>query len=743
MARLRAQSFLALLGAALLAGSGCAFQPLVDNPDPKGRSVVLLLDASASMRENDPDRASVAGASLALALAGQKENVGVLAYADHAEVLVPLHPAGDGPRRAEAVAALAEVGRSGATDFAAALEAAAAMFEAAQAPRGSCAIFLTDGLPTGRISRRREFAEAGAARALTVPDAVSRIASHGWRIFAIALGPEGAQARPYLTQLVAPTGGAVFEAKDSSALVKVFQEVSVQALGYLSAEELSGSSEVQAPPETKRLAFVAGSIGALARDGKDLEASRAIRTQAGSIAAALVDGPEPGTYRADVGSGSLAVALLEPGWYLELEPGAPPPSVKHGARVPVATLVRGEATVLARVRDRLQLSLELKAGDRVLATAPLGRASGESLRFEGAFVVPEKEESLTLTVTASLVEGGRTFTSRRSVSIAVEKGHAEPPPALKTLALDVSPSRVELVGFAGDELKATLSVRGDPAQPSRVSLEAPPGFSVSPASLDLGAGKSATVEVRATKPDAASGRLVVGAKLLSPVLGGESPQARFEVALSASRASFAPESLDLGRVIAGEAARGRLEGTCVSFAAGLLKGPGGATIPLVVEAAPGNPASGSERGGPSSKQAWTVAAHPPEKAAPGTYSGELVARAGQSTRRVSATLEVARRPVRAPDKLTLEASWGWASVKFDLEGARADSVQVGALGIEPSGTARIDPDLDIRTAELAPGKFELRVYLAATLPPGKYMGWLKAELESGPKEIPIVLEVKR
>src|SRR5581483_8372551 len=260
------------------------------------------------------------------------------------------------------------------------------------------------------------------------------------------------------------------------------------------------------------------------------------------------------------------IALLEPAWALELEPGAPPARVQHGARVPVVAALRAnDAAVLARVQNRVRLALELKAGERVLATASLAKAQGEGVRFEGAFVVPEKEDTLTLTVTASLEEGGKTFASRRSVSVTVEgKAVVEAPP--RPPGLDVSPSRVDLAGFADDDLKASLTVRGDANAGTRVVLEPPVGFSVTPAVLELTAGRAGTVEVRAARSDrSATGQLVLVATPLAPTVGDKPSAARATVSLAVERGRVAASSLDLGRVTQGELARGSLAAAGVSF----------------------------------------------------------------------------------------------------------------------------------------------------------------------------------
>src|SRR5262245_11531359 len=107
---MRARTWLAL--AAVLAAAGCT-QPLVDRPNKGARSLVIVLDASASMKQSDPARADALGASIALGLLSRKDNVGVVSMSSVVRAPVPLKPAGDAASREEARAAVLGVDRSG------------------------------------------------------------------------------------------------------------------------------------------------------------------------------------------------------------------------------------------------------------------------------------------------------------------------------------------------------------------------------------------------------------------------------------------------------------------------------------------------------------------------------------------------------------------------------------------------------------------------------------------------------
>ena len=681
--------------------AGCASRPLVENVDPAGRSLVLLLDASASMADNDPGRAAVQGASLAVALAGRHDNVGAIAYNAYAKVIVSLHPTGGADSREAIRTALDDVGTQGSTDFGAALDAAEAMLDRAKAPRGSSAIILTDGLPTGRVNRLREFAHSASVN-LTIPDAVPRLALRGWRIFAIVFGPEAAGTRSYLAQLVGPTGGSVIEAKDASGLVAAFEAVAVQALGYLSADRLGGSESVRVAPGTRRLAVLGrfegkGDLGAVSCDGKAVAESDLVRFPRNApFAVTLLEDPAPGAYQVEAGGAAGGLLLMEPGWTLELDPQAPPSVVEGGSRVPVVVRVQGDATALARVRDSLKLELEVKKAENLLARVPLTRA-GNDLRFEGFFLAPVEEEPLTVTAIATVSEAGKNFEERRSLAISVRKG-GKAASASATLGVNGA----TFTGFEGEEIEGSLSLEGDPEVPLVVSVEPPRGFTVNPDKVELGAKARASVTVRASGA-ATSGTLVYS---VTPSVAGLAPFKR-EAPLSVVRGR-APGPVDLGTVAPGEKVSAALEAPNVRFVA---------KAPLAVE---GSSLVLDAKG-----------------LAPGPFEATIEARCGSSSRSVAVRAKVASR---IPAKLELEASWGWTSVTVDA-GANA------TIKLEPlvhEGThAHIEPAYDMRVLDKGEGRFEIRVLAPTSLPEGRYTGNVTIEGAGEPRVVPLSLEVKR
>jgi Mg-chelatase subunit ChlD len=689
-----------------LAATACASRPLVENVEPGGRSLVLLLDASASMNENDPGRAAVQGATLALALAGQHDNVGVVAYNSRARILVPLRPSGLAPTREATQQEIEQVGTSGSTDFGVALDAAYAMLEAAKAPRGSAAILLTDGLPTGRISLRREFA-GSADNALAVPDSVPRFAQRGWRIFAIVFGPEAAQTRGYLAQLVGPTGGSTIEATDASGLVPAFESVAVQALGYLKASKLQAGESVSVAPGTRRLAVLGrydgqGELGAVARDDKPVEETALIRfPKAAPFSVALLEQPTPGRYKVETGNATGGLTLLEPGWDLVLDPKAPPPVIDGGTRVPVAVTIQGDEAELARLRDSVKLELEVKRAEKILARVPLAKGVN-SLRFEGAFMAPPEAEPITATAIATVTAGDKSFEQRRSITVSVRSG---------TVA-KVEPARLGvgslpfLAGFDDEELRGSVELTGDAKTALVVNVEAPSGITATPAKVELAAGARATVELKVRGSGGSIGFAV------TPATAGLQPF-REERRLEVHRGSV-PKEIDLGTVETTE------KKALPVAARGVKLTP---RAPLTLEG----------------DATLVLDAH---SLAAGTFEGTVEARCGSSIRTipVKATITAPAPVATLPNKLMLKGSWGWTTTELDVGGK-------ATLKFEPlvlDGTrAVIDPDLDIRVTEKEGGKYEVKFNVPSSLPPGRFTGAVTIEKEGEVKIIPISIEVSR
>ncbi len=668
---MRARSLTLAALATLAVASGCSTGELVDGHNPGARSVVLVLDTSDSMRVTDPSHTDVVGASLALGLASRGENFGALSMGSLAKVVSRLGAAGDAGSRASVRSRLASMARAGSTDFEAALEKGRAMLDEAQAARGSSLVVLTDGFPTAPVAR----GGSGSARRLSAPRASIALAERGWRIFAIAIGDEARRSRDVLTRIVAPTGGAVFEADSVPALLAAFQDVSVQALGYLAAFPISAQDELVVPAGTRRLAVVSrfdteGPGARLVRDGQTLDTSRVLAlTPAGPLSVALVEDPEPGTYKFDLGGATETRALLDLGWTPELHV---PFEVDSGAPVPVEVTFQGTRPADATVE------VALRRGERGLAQA---RLSLEGERFTGAVTAPSDLEPITIVARVTVLVGERRLTAERKSSVSLRPATA-PPPAPRL----VVPASLELEAFDDEPARGTIRVEGD-----ATLVRAPPEVRV----VKVKGGYDVEVAARSK-----GGTVSLGPR---------------ECRVSVTRVVFdLTKPIDLGRVAPGAEARATIEGS------------GGA---LAVE--------GLAKLDSKLEQRTLVVRAP---AAAGKYDGAIVARAGQSTRRVKVSLEVLPA-FRVPEKLDLAGSFGWLTKAFEVTSSDTPEVSVAAFTHE--GGTTIAPGDDLRVEPRGESRFELRLRGKASLPAGRYTGAIDVRAGEARRSIPVTVTLTR
>lgn len=726
----RWQTIVAAVVAAGLAA--CAARgPLTEGVDASGRRLVLVLDRSTSMRDNDPADAARAGVDLALALAGARDNVGVVTFAEDPEVVVALRPAGGAAAREAARQALAGIERHGVSDVARALACAREMLEAGQAPAGSPIVLLTDGVPY-RQARGRRLADGP-----TVDEAVAEIARRGYRIFAIALG-RGAST-PFLSRLVASTGGAVVLAPTPADLVAAFETVAIEALGYLRAER---GDALTALPHTRRLAFLgrwegAGRVGAVTRDDAPVDEAALVRTPAagaGPFSVALVEAPEAGAWRADLQGARETVLLLEPGFAIDLAPT--PPVVASGASVPVTATFQGDPALIEQAREglRLRARIERDAGS---ATAWTALQPDQAASLAAPTVTEETAARVVLEAEVTLA--GRTFQLRRTRALGLQP--ADGAPASAEPAAAAPPAPLELVvrprGFS------RLVWEGDPVDPVRLTVRGDPqrAVTVRCQGRELALPPGATGALEVPCPD--DGVLVVTAEAEG------APAFRDEVRGTVRRFRLAPARVTLPATPAGVAARPHP----VALALEASDGGGGAAQvagEVRLEGTSGHvvPVERAEEG-------WI--ARPPADAPAGPYRGAAVVVVdeprGLRSRELPVELEVLA-PVRVSEAVTVHGGWGWVSRPIEVAWPTLDEVPVTiAPGPLAGDRATIDPELDIRVVPLdgwsgerlshEPRRFALQVFLSSDLPAGVYRGAVELAVEGRAVAIPVEVEVRR
>jgi hypothetical protein len=308
-------------------------------------------------------------------------------------------------------------------------------------------------------------------------------------------------------------------------------------------------------------------------------------------------------------------------------------------------------------------------------------------------------------------------------------------PAAPTPELRLPATTLELAAFEGERAFAIVLLEGDARAALAVAVAAPPGLRVVPENVEIPPGRTAALEVSADA-DAASltGTLRFAVEPREQNSRSEARGAagaprcqnftafHRELRVRLVRGRAEPRALDLGRLRPGETGRATLALVHATLEPAELRGPRGFAIAVVT--------SGVE-----------VLARIPDAAPPGSYEGALEARCGNGSRTSSLRLEVAPGDAGAPSRLELTAAFGWTRTTFEL--AAPAKFELEPLVLD-GGTVRLSPELDMRTSELAPGRYELRVFAAASVPEGRYTGVLTAHIDDGgERRIPVTLSVRR
>lgn len=680
------------------------------------------------MRRTDPSGVGPQGAQLVLGLVGSDDNVGVITYAKDAIVQRPLQAAGSS--RSGLQARLNELNRNGITDFAQGLARSRDMLQAGRAPEGSAVILLTDGVPYR--GRRRT---SGPALAPLLDE----FAKRKWRIFALALGDEA--ATPFLSQIVAATGGAVFPVANADRLASAFAEVATEALGYLRSER--AGREVEVVPHTGRLAFlVKGSeLGAISGPpapappatpgAPPAAAPAAIETAAGPFRVGLIENPQPGPWSVAAPEGAEVVALMEPSFGFEFVPERPPGKLGSLQEGQIAVRLVGSNEGLTKVRGRVLFRARLTLGADKSLGAPL-QLKREGDLFTVSFRAPTvpEETPLSVVVEAILAEGGRTFVLKRTRALTVLPGKGKRAPV--PLALSLSSERLSGVAWAGESApSATLTVTGD-------------------------AERSVTL------------KSALGTQTLAP-----RTNATLEVPLRGSSLALNAEAED-GATWSGSVSLAvtsyRLAGSGLaglSFPDLAAGAPGGASLPHGLSVSPGELAlePGSLLGPAGARLEVSVAdgklvVQPGPKLPPGLYKGELLARvAGLSLAPKPVPVQIKLLPaVHAPSAVKLRGRWGWVSTAVEVAWPRGGEIEVAFEPSELRGPAVIHPSFDLRIRPLdgwdgarlgaRVRRVALSVFLSSDLPAGAYRGTLVVRPSSAgaPEErveIPVTLTLER
>jgi len=429
--------------------AGCKAPEPGISPNAGGRNLVLTIDCSGSMEQSDPDLFRIEASHLAVSLAEETDNVGIIRFCDKAQIVTSLQSArviAELPFQQALETELSKA--SGQTNFVEALEMTAAMLE--RNPTGEpCVIFVSDG--EHNVGSKRK-----------VYDALEPFEQNEWPIYTVALTKEAESE--LLRDMARNTGGAYLYARDADDLFKHIQELATAFWGY----------SVHDKPETpflvlgmKELHFLGlrnrgmPSIAKIEHDGKLIPAetfscypspgrkyARPLHFDMWSL-----EYPGSGTYKATrKNQGKVAGVFGKPEFQVDYASRDQDPKGKYdvGDAIAIRLRVKGNSDMLAQLQQKAKGIALFCAGEQILETVALApKQEGADLVYEGQ----------------SIVKDAGTLTVRPLLSIG-EWQHKVLPRDVK---VNEKPAWIKIAGpekvpddeiKAGGELPFTVSVSG-------------------------------------------------------------------------------------------------------------------------------------------------------------------------------------------------------------------------------------------------------------------------------------------
>ncbi len=379
--------------------------------------IAVVLDASMSMNEQDPERLAEVAARLLLDLSGENDEVQLVTFGTTAAVLGAEHIRNDAARGRLQAALAAATRDQWCTDYRVGLQAALSALGGERPPKErKLVIFLTDGLfdpdrnndsyyttEAGRtlLEKMREkpdFAPHACSRAYKklaplaeegflqqMGQLTQNFSAAGVRLYTVGLGddlasdaPKAVRSRQILQQISASTGGAFLSATDGAQLPVFFASIYSTLVGAPVATPKTAPAEVSSLtveilPGARRAAIIADAAGdpalGLGLVGPDGGAApfvlRSFNTTAegaNGYRVLALNAPAPGAYRVErrQGTAPLKVELMqEVGLRLAIEnlprvvPEGSAPTVSVGLRSAAGSPVPLSSEYLAEVRASL------------------------------------------------------------------------------------------------------------------------------------------------------------------------------------------------------------------------------------------------------------------------------------------------------------------------------------------------------------------------------------------------------
>lgn len=190
--------------------------------DSMGLAVALVIDSSASMKDNDPNGVRIEAAKRAIDLLSNSDQVCVIQFADEASVLLPLRKVGGESSRNEILSTINNIGTQGYTDLKGGLEKALVELSKAETWKKKIVLLLSDGEPDlpYLLQNSKRMAEYMAE----LDKDIETFKNLGWGVHCIALG-KTETASTLLSNIAQTTGGEKFLVTDPNELVNFFKSI--------------------------------------------------------------------------------------------------------------------------------------------------------------------------------------------------------------------------------------------------------------------------------------------------------------------------------------------------------------------------------------------------------------------------------------------------------------------------------------------------------------------------------------
>lgn len=338
----------AALAVALMLAAGCdepqTAQQLSTSYNSVGQTMVFVVDTSGSMNSNDPRAFTPEAAQVALAIANEGDNIGLVSFSNSATAQVPMQKIEGFAERSKLQAAMKDIGkyRSGGTNYSNALNRTREMLAAARATANSNVVFLTDGKPDDQAE--------------DIDQAVVPFIDEHWRINTIGLTL--ASDNDSMSRMQAQTGGVkkvVVEAKD---LLECYLRIALSVNNYWEFSNAPNNSPITLLPGAKRLVYIG------IRNKDDRGASLAGVLNAGQSVNLEAKGdqvfrfppanadwpsnyqvinmlkPEPGVYTPEIqGKVDVFKVMMEPPYDFDFASATPPPVFYGGDPMEIVAVV--------------------------------------------------------------------------------------------------------------------------------------------------------------------------------------------------------------------------------------------------------------------------------------------------------------------------------------------------------------------------------------------------------------------